>query len=230
MAISPARDLKIGKIIDKTLGVLELSAVPALIFLLALTAASLPITYVSVVSKAPLTAAGGQLLQSVVGIVCSYFLLIAMMRRTGLQSATSEDVFLSYVGMSILSALAVMLGIIALVIPGLFLMVRWSIAQPVIVARGGGVMASLGESWERTRGNEFPIFVAALAALVPLIAVIIAVGAFFEEGNLVGMVISQIASSGITAVFLAMGVALYGLIVGGTSEASVPSDAPNVGA
>jgi hypothetical protein len=228
MAISPARELKIGKIIDKTLGVLELNALPALIFLLALTAATLPITYVSVGSTAPLTVAGGQLLQSVVGIVCSYFLLVAMMRRTGLQSPADEDVFLPYLGMSLLSALAVTLGMIALILPGLYLMVRWSIAQPVIVARGGGVMASLGESWQRTSGNEFPIFVAALAVLVPLIAVIVAVGAFFEDGNLVGMVVSQIATSGITAVFLAMGVALYGLIAG--SEVSVSSDAPNVGA
>lgn len=230
MAISPARELKIGKIIDKTLGVLELNALPALIFVVVLTAASLPITYVSVASKAPLTAAGGQLLQSVVGIVCSYFLLLVMMRRTGLRSGTGEDAFLPYLGMSILSALAVMLGMIALVLPGVFLMVRWSIAQPVIVTRGGGVMASLAESWERTKGNEFPIFVAALAALVPMIAVIVAVSVLFEEGNLVGMAVSQVASSAITAVFLAMGVALYGLIVGGTSEAGVPSDAPNLGA
>jgi len=230
MPNAPTRELKIGKVIDKTLAVLELSALPTMIFVLALTAASLPITYVSVGSTAPLNVVGGQLLQSVVGIVCSYFLLVAMMRRTGLQSGADEDVFLPYLGMSILSALAVMLGMIALVLPGLFLMVRWSIAQPVIVARGGGVMASLAESWERTRGNEFPIFMAALALLVPAIAVIIAVRAFFEEGNLVGMVVSQLASSGITAVFLAMGVALYGLIVGGASEASVPSDAPNVGA
>jgi hypothetical protein len=230
MAISPARELKIGKIIDDTLGVLEKGAMPALIFVLVLTAASLPITYASVGSTAALNVAGGQLLQSVVGIVCSYFLLVVLMRRTGLQSPTGEDVFLPYIGMSLLSALAVTLGMIALILPGLYLMVRWIIAQPVIVARGGGVMASLGESWERTRGNEFPIFVAALAVVVPLIAVIIAVSVFFEEGNLVGMVVSQIATSGISAVFLAMSVALYGLIVGGASEVAVPSDAPNVSA
>src|SRR5688500_7040480 len=125
MANLPTRELKIGKIIDKTLGVLELNAMPALIFVLVLTAASLPITYVSVSSAAPLTMAGGQLLQSVVGIVCSYFLLMAMMRRTGLQSPTGEDVFLPYLGMSLLSALAVTLGLILVIIPGLFLMVRW---------------------------------------------------------------------------------------------------------
>jgi hypothetical protein len=229
MAISPARELKIGKIIDKTLGVLELNAVPALILVIALTAASLPITYASL-GAPPLNVAGGQLLQSVVGVVCSYFLLVVMMRRTGLQSGSAEDVFLPYLGMSLLSALAVTLGMFLFILPGVYLMVRWIIAQPVIVARGGGVMASLGESWERTRGNEFPIFVAALAVVVPAIAVIIAVRVFFEEGNLVGMVVAQIATSGITAVFLAMGVALYGLMVGASREAGVPSDGPNVSA
>ena len=83
MPISAPRELKIGKIIDKTLGVLELNAVPAVIFVLALTAASLPIVYFSASETAPLQAAGGQLLQSAVGIVCSYFLLVAMLRRTG---------------------------------------------------------------------------------------------------------------------------------------------------
>ena len=70
MAIPAPRDLKIGKIIDKTLAVLELNAVPALIFVVALTAATLPITYASVGSLDPLKIAGGQLLGSVVGVVC----------------------------------------------------------------------------------------------------------------------------------------------------------------
>lgn len=222
MATLPTRELKIGKIIDKTLGVLELNTVPALLFVLALTAVSLPITYATVGSTAPLQLVGGQLLQSAVGIVCTYFLLVAMVRRTGLQSRSEEDVFLPYLGLSLLSGLAVMLGVIAFVLPGLFLMIRWIIAQPLLVARGGGVMVTLGESWDRTRGSEFSIIVAALAMLVPLIAVMIAAGAFFEEGNLVGMVVSQLATSGISLVLPAMGVAICGLILS-REAAAVPS-------
>jgi hypothetical protein len=223
MATLPTRELKIGKIVDKALGVLELNAVPALIFVIVLTVLSLPITYATVGSTAPLQVAGGQLLQSAIGIVCGYFLLVTMVRRTGLQSRTEDDMFLPYLGLSILSTLAVMLGMIALVIPGLFLMIRWSIAQPLIVARGGGVMATLGESWERTRGSEFSIFVATVAMLLPLIAVLIAAGAFFEEGNLVGMVVSQLATSGISLVYPATGVAICGLILSREAAVVAPS-------
>lgn len=220
MAIPAPRDLKIGKIIDKTLAVLELNMVPALIFVVALTAANLPITYVSTGSLDPLTLAGGQVLNSVVGIVCGYFLLVAMLRRTGLQSRTGGDVFLPYLGMSLLAGIAVGLGFIAIVLPGLFLMARWMIAGPLMVARGDGVMASLGESWNRTRGNELSIIAAALALVLIPVAVIIAARVFFEDGDLVGMVVSQIGSSAISAVVAAMGVALYGLIVGGATEAA----------
>ena len=220
MAIPAPRDLKIGKIIDKTLAVLELNAVPALIFVVALTAATLPITYASVGSLDPLKIAGGQLLGSVVGVVCGYFLLVAMIRRTGLQSRTEGDVFLPYVGMLILSGIAVTLGFFVIILPGLFLMARWMIAGPLMVARGGGVMATLGESWNRTRGNELAIIAAALALVLIPVAVLIAARVFFEEGNLAGMVVSQIGSSAISAILGAMSVALYGLIVGGASEAA----------
>ena len=219
MAIPAPRDLKIGKIIDKTLAVLELNAVPALIFVVALTAANLPITYTSVGSLDPLKLAGGQLLGSLVGIVCAYFLLVAMLRRTSLESRTGGDVFLPYLGMSILMGLAVALGFVTIILPGLFLMARWIIAGPLMVARGDGVMKSLGESWSRTRGNELSIIGAALALVILPIAVILAARMFFEEGNLVGMVVSQLASSGISVVLSAMSVGLYGMIVGGASEA-----------
>lgn len=219
MAIPAPRDLKIGKIIDKTLAVLELNMVPALIFVAALTAANLPITYTSVGSLDPLKLAGGQLLGSLIGFVCGYFLLVAMLRRTGLLSRTEGDVFLPYLGMSILAGLAVLLGLVAIILPGLFLMARWIIAGPLLVGRGDGVMKALGESWSRTRGNELSIIGAALALVVLPVAVIIAARMFFEETDLIGMAVSQLAGSGISVVLTAMGVALYGMIVGGASEA-----------
>jgi predicted permease len=93
-------------------------------------------------------------------------------------------------------------------------MARWSIAQPLLVARGDGVMASLGESWDRTKGNELSIFTAALAVLLVPIVVMIAAGVLFAPENLVGIVIAQLATSALSLILLAMGVALYGLIMG----------------
>lgn len=222
MASLPTRELKIGKIIDKTLGVLELNAVPALIFVAVLSALTFPIAYTSAGSTAPMLLAGGQLLRSLIGIVCGYFLISTMVRRAGLRSGPGGDMLLPYIGMSLLAALAVMLGMIALILPGLFLMVRWSMAQPLMVAQDKGVMASLGESWERTSGNEFSIFVAGIAVILIPMAVIIASGILLGEENPLGMAISEIGTSAINAVLLAMGVALYGLIVGKDGAAASP--------
>lgn len=213
MASLAPRELKIRKIIDKTLGVIEINAVAALVFVLVLAALGTAITFGSA-SSAPLQVAGGQLLRSVMGMVCGYFLLVAMMRRLNLSQA-GADVLLPYLGLSVLYSLGVMLGMIAIILPGLFLMTRWSIAQPLLVARGGGVKASFGESWDRTKGNEISIFVGALALAVIPIALMIAASMFFEKDDLVGIVVSEIATSGISLIYLAMGVALYGLLVGG---------------
>ena len=218
MVTLPTRELKIGKIIDKTLGVLEANAVPALIFVAAVTAVGLPITYFSVGSTAPLQVAGGQLLRTAIGVVIGYFMLVTMLRRTGLQARGSDDTFIPFVGLSILYSLAVMLGIIALIIPGLILIARWSIAQPLLVAQGTGVMASLGESWARTRGNEFSILAAVLALALLPIAVIIAVRMLFGQDELVGMVVAEVATGAITVALMAMGVALYAMILGREAE------------
>jgi hypothetical protein len=214
MATVVTRDLKIGTIIDKTLGVLERSARPALIYFVAVTVISCAITYFTVAMTAPLQSLAIQLLKMVVSIVAGYLLLDAMLRKTGLRSDSAGDTFMTFFGLSLLSGIAVAIGMVLLIIPGLFLIARWSIAQPLVVARGGGVMQAFGESWERTRGNEFQILMAMLALLIIFIAILIAATLLFEKTDIIGIVVSQIGSSAMSATALAMGVALLGLIVG----------------
>ena len=221
MAIAAPRDLKIGKIIDKTLGVIERTALPALIFVIVVTALCAPISWFTVGSLSASRLAGGELLKAVIGIVAAYFLIVPMLRRAGLHTRSDADAFLPFIGLSVLSALGVLLGFIAFIIPGLFVMARWSIAQPLLVGQGTGVMESLGESWERTRGNEFSIIVAALALALAPIVVMIATAVFFEETSPVRIVVTQLASSAMSAIFLGMGVAIYGLMMGGSEPRSL---------
>ena len=220
MAIAAPRDLKIGKIIDKTLGVVERTAFPALIFVIVVTALCAPISWFTVGSLSASRLAGGELLKAVIGIVAAYFLIVPMLRRAGLHTRSDADAFLPFIGLSVLSALGVLLGFIAFIIPGLFVMARWSIAQPLLVGQGTGVMESLGESWERTRGNEFSIIIAALALALAPIVVMIATAVFFEETSPVRIGVTQLASSAMSAIFLGMGVAIYGLMTGGSEARS----------
>jgi hypothetical protein len=220
MATLPSRAVTAGKIIDKTLGVLERNAVPAVIFVVALTALSAPVTWYGVGSLQPMRLLGGQLLIAAAGIVCAYFLLIAMLRRTGLYSRIEGDTFLPYIGLSLLYTLGFLAGLIAIILPAFFIMARWSIAQPLLVGGGRGVMASLGESWERTKDKEFQILGAWLALIVLPVIILIAARSFFGQEALTGIVISQIASSTLSVVTLAWNVAIYGLIVGAPATAA----------
>jgi len=55
-------------------------------------------------------------------------------------------------------ALGIVLGFIALVIPGMILVCRWWVAIPVAVVEKPGIMASLGRSAELTKGHRWQIF------------------------------------------------------------------------
>ena len=216
---TPPRSLKIGTIIDKTLGVVELSAVPVLIYAVGLTLINGAVAYFAL----EMTAVTDQLVIGLanfaVGVVAAYLLLEAVVQRTGLRSRADGDVFVPFVVMSILATLGIIGGLILLVIPGLVIMARWSIAGPLVIARGDGATRALGESWERTRGAEWPILVAAFALLLPLIVVIVACGILFDPADPVGIGVAQLATSATSVVTQTMGVALYGLIVGSPAAA-----------
>jgi membrane-anchored glycerophosphoryl diester phosphodiesterase (GDPDase) len=217
MAIAAHRELKIGVIIDKSLAVLERVVAPALIFFVALTAANAAIGYFTA-NAAPLSQLAATPLRIVIAVFFSYQLLNVMVTRTGLRSRGGADVFLTYFGLTVLYGLAVAVGFMLLVIPALFLISRWSLAQPLVVARGEGVMKAFGESWERTSGNEFPIIAAVLVLVIAPQALSVATGMMFPKDSLLGIGLSQALASVASVLGLAMGVALYGMIIGTPKE------------
>lgn len=57
---------------------------------------------------------------------------------------------------SIVSTIAVLAGLLLLLIPGLVLFLRWSLAYPAMLAEDEGVGGSLRRSWDLTR-NRWPL-------------------------------------------------------------------------
>jgi hypothetical protein len=222
MPIRSAASLKIGTIIDKTLGVIEHNVMPVLLCVAGLTAVNATVAYFTVGMTRITDGLVIWFAGIAVGIVAAYLLVDAMIRRTGLRSRTEGDVFVAYCIMALLSTLGVIGGLILLVIPGLVFWARWIIAAPTLLARGGSGTRALGESWERTRGAEFQILVALLALLIGPIAVIVVCSMLFEPADPVGIGISQLASSLVSVISLAMGVAIYGVL---ESQSDVPSPA-----
>ena len=217
--VALTRELKTGTIVDETLGVLERCAMPFLVYVAALTLFNGAAGYYGL----EYTSLLHQVLKGVVGftigVTAAYFLYEAVLARTGLRSRQSDDAFLPFIGMAVITTLAIILGLVALIFPGLYLIARWSIAAPVLMIDGKGPIKAMQDSWERTKGSDFSILVAVLLFYgVPTVASI-AAGLVFGAEDPLGIGLSQLASAVASALGVAMAVGIYGRLVGGKEEA-----------
>lgn len=78
------------------------------------------------------------------------------------------DRFLPFAGMAIVSSLAMGVGFLLLIVPGVILAIGFSLAKYYVIEQEKGVIESLQASWEATRGNKGDLFVFMLvyAALI----------------------------------------------------------------
>jgi hypothetical protein len=213
MAFSAARELKIGLLINKTLDVLEKNWATALLFIAVIGAINAGTTYLGQTRTAVSQQLGLAGMTIIIGVIVNYVLISILLKNTGLKQKGEGGHIVPFFGLSIIYTLGVGLGFILVIIPGLIVMARWSVAQPLFISRGGGVMQSLGQSWEQTRGNEFPIIVAGLAMTLIFFAISIGAPFMLGEESLLGLAVSQVAGAVSTVIFSALGVVLYGLIV-----------------
>ncbi len=122
----------------------------------------------------------------VVTFVASYFLTEILLRREGqLGDAGNRRRIGAYVGASLLAALGALAGTILLIVPGLILLARWSIAPAMIVGEQLGVIESMKASWEATRESQWQIVLAYLALIAVVIAIVgvLLGGAMFSFGE-----------------------------------------------
>jgi hypothetical protein len=113
-----------------------------------------------------------------------------------LRSAT--PFILPLVGAGILAGIAIGIGLILVIVPGLFLLTIWAVIAPVIVIEKSRVMASFGRSRELVRGNGWPVFGAiVLAFLIVIIGGIVftAIATSIADGPLLRIVFSALAST-----------------------------------
>ena len=87
-----------------------------------------------------------------------------------------EPVFWPLVAVSILAGLAIAIGFVLLIIPGLILMVIWSVIAPVVVLERPGVFAAFGRSRELVRGNGWNVFAVILIVFLAVAVVGFAAG------------------------------------------------------
>lgn len=102
-----------------------------------------------------------------------------------------EPVFWPLAGVSILFGICVGIGFVILIIPGLILVVIWSVVAPVTVLERPGVFAAFGRSRQLVRGNGWNVF--AVIAVVFLAVAVISLAAVVASSSLgsVGQAVVQ---------------------------------------
>ena len=132
----------------------------------------------------------------------------------------------SVAGASILAGIAITIGLILLIVPGLYLITIWAVIVPVIVLEQSGVMASFGRSNQLVRGHGWHVFGTLVLAWLILLGVNLVLGLIFAAlPNALGRGLSSVISGTIVAPFIALVVTLvYYRLLGAAQVAAAPGE------
>ena len=185
-----------------------------------------------------------RLVASIVGLVASTLFtgfvvtLVADVRdgkqdsSVGEMMSSASHAILRLIGNGILGGIAIGIGFVLLIVPGLYLLTIWAVVAPAIVAERRGVIEAFGRSYELVRGHGWTVFGAIVVAFLILIAVGIVfaiIGAAI--GDLAGRIIFTIIANILVAPFPALVASVLFFGLGGAStavgrDAAAPPAAP----
>lgn len=105
----------------------------------------------------------------------------------------------------LIAAIAVGIGLVLLIAPGLYLLTIWLVIVPAIMLEGCGVSAAFARSQELVRGYGWSVFgVIALTVLILIgVSILFGIVRSSVDSNWVGVVINVISQS-VTAPFVAL--------------------------
>lgn len=174
------RSVSIGRVIQRAAAAIQLN--PVVVIGLALLVGAVPaliLTFVLVQIGFGASAGfqggfslarlfGASFFSSLVAIVCGALSQGALTRATvtanegrratfGESLSTAVRVLLPLIGLSILFGIAVAIGFVLLIVPGVILLLMWAVAVPSLVIERKGVIASFSRSAELTKGSRLKI-------------------------------------------------------------------------
>jgi hypothetical protein len=89
-------------------------------------------------------------------------------------------------GLSLLSGIGILLGLILLILPGIYLFVRWAAAVPALIAEEAGVTESMTLSAEAVEGRFWQVFGAIAVVWAPFVPAVLASVMVVEAQPLIG--------------------------------------------
>jgi hypothetical protein len=163
----------------------------------------------------------GVLLADLITLIALYLLQAALVKavqdvRGGTGTLSVGQTFsaaVPYLGSvavaSVVAGIAITIGFILIIIPGLFLITIWCLIVPAIVLEGAGTFASFGRSWQLVRGHFWNVFGTLFLVFVILFVLELILGLIFGAlpTLLTGFLVSVIGGT-LVAPFIAVVVTL----------------------
>jgi hypothetical protein len=182
----------------------------------------------------------GALLGSLVEIVAAFLLQATLVKavqdvrdgRVDMSIGETVRAATPYLGSvalaSLLAGIAIVIGLILIIVPGLYLITIWAVIVPVIVIEGVGALDSFGRSHQLVRGRGWHVFATLVLVYVILLVVNLVLGLIFSAlPHVLGSGLSSIISGTLIAPFLALVVTLVYYRLAG--DAQVPPPPANAG-
>lgn len=152
--------------------------------------------------------------------------------RDGRRDETVGDLFeaampaiVSLIVFGVLFGIAVGIGFIFLIVPGLILLTFWSVGAPAIVVEGIGPFEAFGRSWRLVRGDAWSVFGALLTIFLIVLVIQFVVSAIATPIGDAALVIAIVLGAAITAPIYSLAVSILYYDLGG---GATPQPSPGV--
>lgn len=184
----------------------------------------------------------GLLISGLASIVGTFWLQGALVEavrdvRDGKQDLTIGEMFArvrprlpALIVAGILAGLGIALGLVLLIVPGLFLLTIWSLIVPAIVLEGKSAGESFGRSRELVKGNGWSVFGVIVITIAAVIVASIIVGLLtFWLPDDIDTFVSDVISNTLVVPFVAVAWTLmyFALAQGRTAAPAAPATTPD---
>jgi hypothetical protein len=163
----------------------------------------------------------GAVLGSLIGIIAAYLLQATLVKavqdirdgRVDLSIGDTVRAATPYlapvIGASILAGIAITIGLVLIIVPGLILITIWAVIVPVIVLEGAGVFDAFKRSQQLVRGRGWHVFGTLVLTWIILLVVNLVLTAIFAAlPHVLSSGLASIISGTVVAPFIALVVTL----------------------
>jgi hypothetical protein len=180
----------------------------------------------------------GAVLGSLIGIIAAYLLQATLVKavqdirdgRVDLSIGDTVRAATPYlapvIGASILAGIAITIGLVLIIVPGLILITIWAVIVPVIVLEGAGIFDAFKRSQQLVRGHGWHVFATLVLTWIILLVVNLVLTAIFTAlPHVLSSGLASIISGTLVAPFIALVVTLVYYRLSGATADPVPPGA-----